>query len=188
MKINLQKPNLSFKKTLIGNCNILKDKKPYQCNMYMLDNSNREDCDFFLKPSKQNYELWNNPAKSSYFWISMMEGWHPNEEIYILEDQKALFFIETCPKFSYDKEKNRNVKYIGESMLAFLAGIAQKRHNPFISVPAYRGDAIDFYTKKCGFVQADFDYDFCLVLTEDNYDKLIKQNELHTGKKINIFT
>ncbi len=195
MKINAINNSLSFKKKLEAKCCVLKDSKPYSCKIYSLDA--QKDSDYFMDYSRSLQ--W----QKSIYWKDMDEElkyFTDHEKFYVMEDKnndclgfikvlaerkklpKSVIFFETNPQYA-SSNSNRNIKYIGETLLAFVTKLAQKDESFMVNISIPTSDSIPFYRDKCGFNSSQ---GTGLVLVSDNYKKLIEQNELHTGKKIRL--
>ena len=96
--------------------------------------------------------------------------------------ESKLRLIETAPQLSCYNKIQRRAKYIGETMMAFIA--AQSKNKDFtIAEVADRPQTKDFYYKGCKFVP----HKNCgAILSNSNLGKLISKNATHTGKKIEI--
>ena len=136
MKIDVIKNNINFGKTLEAKCDLRgQNHRKVECNIFQL--SPEEDKDYFArvwrsKPWEDAKYLWDMDAELS----ANING----ERIYVIESkagrclgymamaptlnnprQEELVFLETCPKYQKGK-KNRPLKYIGETLLAFATG------------------------------------------------------------------
>ena len=187
---------ISFQKTLVGHCNVIKDNKPEKCDIYKLDEF--EEMEYFN--NSQRKKDWQN----AYYWNRYTQsGYMPKEsgEIFVLEEDDkcigyvdiscdypgmSIDFFEANPKYK-GSDKNKKIKYIGESIIAFLAHKAQKEKIPFISVFAWSVGADKFYVNKCGFDKNKVSKIDFLLLNEDKYQDIISQNEVHTKGKMEIY-
>ncbi|MBQ3641773.1 hypothetical protein II906_07620, partial [bacterium] len=162
MKISSIQKNISFGKTLAAKAGFLYNGIPQKGYIYKLNK--KEDKDYFEKLMRNRYWSDNNYL---HFVQEEFEDKKVKNEAYTMEAEngfclgyaitekeaiktKGLEYIETCPKFSSENEQ-RNVKYIGESMIAFLAQRVKRDRQKIFLVPAPVIDAVDFYTSKCGF-------------------------------------
>ncbi len=96
--------------------------------------------------------------------------------------QTLLDIIETAPKFSTYRE-SRPLRYIGETMMAFIATISGKKDIGVNDI-AQRPKTKNFYFSQCRFSKNKLDDGATLKKT--NFKKLIKSNEAHTGKKVEL--
>lgn len=189
MKLSLDK--ISFGKKLVAKADIIKNEKPHPCTIYLLERG--IDFDYFEKQrsawKKAEYlepveaELESKHSPNFYF----------DSDIYALEDSKGkclgyceqdeykdrniLITLETCPKYCADNEK-RKVKYVGETLLTFLAALAKKEDKNAFTVHTVVSGAQDFYTK-CGF--DDGSEGMGRKLDKNKFSALIQQNQNHTG-------
>ncbi|MBR1617377.1 GNAT family N-acetyltransferase [bacterium] len=191
MKINSISQN-SFQKNLVAKGGYLKNCNPHFCNIYQI--TPEKDREYFLNPKN------NSDWRSSLYWRVISTSF-PNGmggDVYVVEDEdddKCFGFmairknnktheldinlIETNPKFQGDSIKE--VKYLGETMLSYLAQYVQNQNLKGVIVKFWDKNAQNFYTQKCG-----FEGDKILVLNKDNCSKLVSQNEKHTGIKIDL--
>lgn len=193
MKIGFNNYIPSFKKQLVAEANVVKGQKPVPCKIYSL--SNKEDKTYFedLKHSFDwkgyhlilgaAYDLKNSPA---------------NSKIYALEDEnekclgyvetretaedKEIVFIETCPN-SKHQNKLRKYKFIGETLMSFVVGLAKKENASNVVVPCVLNEAWGFYTDGCGFYDDLYNV-LGLYLPCNEYDNLINKNKNNTKKFI----
>lgn len=193
MKITNISNSLSFKKKLEATCHVLKDNHPYKCGIYSLNQ--REDADYFVDYNRSTQ--WKN----STYWINMDEElreFYDHEKFYVMEDKddnclgfikvrsvskklpRTVIFFETNPQYA-NGNKNRNIKYVGETLLAFVTKLAKKEKSPVVNISVPTGSSIPFYKDKCGFA---IQKGLGLILSTEDYKKFIEQNEAHTGKKI----
>lgn len=186
---------ISFEKKLVATCTIQRNNKPASCNIYELDRN--EDKDYFSKlEQKKDWEenTYLNEANYS------LEEDFPREKIYCLENKRKqclgfavvekrydeevydLDLLETCLPYSF-RNKERTTKYVGETILSFIAKLAIKDNISKFCVPISSTFARKFYNN-CGFEKGKgLDG---LVLYDFYFDKLIEQNENHTKGKIEL--
>ena len=93
-----------------------------------------------------------------------------------------LAIIETAPKLSCYQEK-RSIKYIGETMMAFIAKLSGNK-DVVVTDIAQRPKTKNFYFSQCKFSKIPFSES--AILKRRNFSKLIKKNEAHTGRKIEL--
>ncbi len=187
--------NISFKKRLTANCAVLNNMaKSEPCSIYRILPD--EDEDYFKNLRKD--DNWQNSVFLE-FAISELPILKRDKryEMYSIENtegnclgfaeiQKGRDFVqienlETAPQFACNKKSK--YRYIGETMVAFSAKLAQLFNKSMLKVnPA--DDAIDFYSGKCG-MEYDDDRVIC-EMPESQYNELLFQNKKHTGSSIEI--
>ena len=96
-------------------------------------------------------------------------------------ERKDVVYLETCPKYNSSNPK-RTIKYIGETLLAFVVKIAQKNNKKFISIPIWSKTAENFYKENCGFEEKEA----CLYLYRELFDSFLSKNKKHTKSSILI--
>ncbi len=182
---------ISFKKTLIKNCTI-PDKKnhPTPCGIYKLDLP--EDRYYFTKLLKD--KKWDGNKYLDDIDDSIrIDGEYENN--YVLESEngeclgficttdepkfnaKEVDYLETCPYYA-KQNPERDLKYIGETLLAFVVELAKKGDFNSVIIPFPAKRAVKFYMDKCGFIQgAD---GVAKIMCKKDYHKLIEQNKKHT--------
>lgn len=191
--------SISFKKTLVAKTNILKNNQPCSVSIYEL--KKREDKDYFEKL------LDDKKWKNSRFLVFMKKHFEksvrykftggPNLKFYSLEDKKQnclglvevdnsrfdtqnILYIESFPL----NKKNKEYKYIGETLLAFLTKQQQMKIKPkklFINFVVTGAEP--FYLKShFGFENT------CkqMSLRKDNQKLLIESNKEHTQSEIEL--
>ncbi|MBQ8475744.1 GNAT family N-acetyltransferase [bacterium] len=197
MKVHFS--DISFQKQLVAKCSVLKNSRPYKCNLYELDSN--EDKDYFT--DKKRMREWEN----AHYWycfirkfssFSSIFGNEDDNKIYALEHGNkclgvmevkehtncdlGVIYLETNPK--YRGKGKKSVKYIGETMLSYLAKVA-KGNDAEVFIYNSSESAYDFYISKCGFQEPKGEF-ATIDLDKSGIDKLIKQNESHTGRKIEL--
>ena len=99
------------------------------------------------------------------------------------QKQLDLILLETAPKLSRYNPK-RDARYIGETMVAFLATLAKsKEKNLFARGVADRTKTQDFYFSLCKFSRTG---DGDAILKKRTASKLIHNNKEHVGKKVEL--
>lgn len=97
--------------------------------------------------------------------------------------QVDVILLETAPKLSR-YNSNRDVKYIGETMVAFLATLAKSKNKDLVvKGVADRRKTQDFYFSLCKFSRLG---DENAILKKRTVKKLVESNEKHTGKKVEL--
>lgn len=203
MKISIQNNSVLFGKSLVASCNVKrKTGELEECDIYELDK--KEDFDYFLK-------LKNNPdwANGKYVTITNNLFLSPysskRANMYAIEDKfgsclgyvrtisvddceknEQIEFLETCPTLSSNNKK-RQVKYVGQSLVAFVVGMAKRENKQSVYVPIVAQSARKFYQKKCYF-KNDTAFKNCgVVLENSNYDKLLKKHRKNTHSAITYY-
>lgn len=192
---------INFQKKLVAKSGVIKEGKNKRVQIYELD---RElDKRYFEKA------LYNsNWINKSYYLADIDEEFETagsNQHFYVMEDKKGrllgfslltrnendiLEYLETCPKYSINSGEKRKIRYIGETMLAFLSKLSQKANRDLcVFSIAPRKETFDFYYKYCGFEQnpSSKDIKSAAILKKENIENLIKQNEAHTNSSIELF-
>ena len=198
MKILQSYSNISFQKKLVAKASVSvadATDKNIPCKIYKL--SSEKDKKYFDK--MPNIADWENSEFLDDFKRELKFE-DKYSEIYSIEDKnenclglmellddvksemKSVIYLETCPVNASTNE-NRKVKYVGESLLAFVAALAKKRKTKVLTVPVFLSSAESFYKDKCGFEQG---FSCGLNMFEDKYNQLIDGNAKHTGHKIKL--
>lgn len=195
MKIN-KINNLFFQKKLVAKANVIKKNTPERVNIYELEKE--VDKDYFEKISKD--ENWKNAQflefiESDFKYLSKGE-----ETIYSMEDSsgnvlglskisdfmnlKILELIETAPKYSIIKRGRRTFKYIGETMLAFIASLCKKEDKYLdIADVVHNRKVRKFYFNNCGFEDLTCDR---AILRKNKIDNFLEHNKAHTSLNIEL--
>ena len=191
MKIS-PKQNISFQKKLVANCTVNGSGEKVPCSIYQLEDCDR---DYFIKLIYK--EGWED-----YYYATIIDGdirRNNVDKIYVLEDKKNnclgfmkvdnrfsdksfLEFIEVKPGYKASNT-DRQIKYIGETMLNFLAQITKLSGRKSISVPHPDSSAVGFY-KKCLFTPTGKKRE--VIMPQEDIEKLDEQNYMHTGSRINF--
>ena len=186
--------NINFQKKLIATAGVIENKHPESCYIYELEHG--KDDDYF---SKVILGLDKKSLLKSYA-SAIQDEFNKNyldNDVYVIEnkDEDCLCAVQLEHDDIYvennsigwlasfkNREKNANVEYAGETMTAFLAHLQKEKGQDTLEVPHTRRAAKAFY-EKCLF--EPFTKGSChYSLYEDTYNKLIKQNEEHSGRKI----
>jgi len=200
MKIDPNKPLIGFQKTLKAKCVFKQGKDERHCSIYKLDSA--QDKDYFKKLMNKGY--WEG-AK----FLRTMDRHAQHDctnsrinDIFVIEDDYSnclgymrldnykeseidLTHLETVPIYSH-RNPRRKFKYIGESLITFLIGLAKRQNKKRIYIPYIMADARDFYFKKCKFKSIGTIENSKAELKNTNFLKLEKQNTFHTGTKIEL--
>ena len=195
MKIEVINNNLNFQKQLRAECAVLgADNKSKSCNIYKLEPE--KDQRYFSGLSKTSE--WKNSRFMDYAIFHLPRKEENISNTYVLENKRGeclgfceitkaeddyVEVIETCPKYRSEGDRNKEseYKYIGETLLAFLAKQAKTDSVKKISLTSAE-ESKEFY-RKAGFqIKAGQ----AMRLYDKNFDSLIENNEKHTGSKINL--
>lgn len=189
--------NVTFQKRLVAKANILsRDNSTHRVNIYHL---NRKKDVKYLEQALSKDEWRDN------FYLNnatiCFDDDYKDVKYYTIEDTEhntlcfsifndkdkihnTLSRIETAPEQScYSKEK-RGFKYIGETMLAFLAEKTKKQGKDLLATNiAKRPKTQQFYFEQCGFSK---DGERNAKLEYSQLDNFIKRNADHTKGGIKI--
>lgn len=201
--------NISFQKTLVAEANVLKNNEAYPCLIYKLDERDKDyfknllanpDCRFpdYLEEIKSDYDYYeidkNQYSEGTDFFVMEDENSDCLGILEVFESEesgtKDINYI-TVAKDCYSANDKRSIKYVGETLLAFVGKQLQRDgYNRRYTVFAPAKSALKFYMDKCGFSQI---YEGCyrdmspeLFLPRNKIPKLIAQNEEHTKGKIEL--
>ncbi len=196
MRINGKSNNISFNKRLAATCSVVQSTgEPLPCNIYkILPNEDRN----YLKKLGNDYN-WEKNHYLDCLEIDFLEmNELPYTSIYSIEDKDGkcigltevkenlntfnIEILETAPRFE-NKRSDSSIKYIGETMVSFITELAKRTKKHMIEVFS-ASKAVDFYREKCHMNYNDRNKYF--YLPAYRYDRLLMQNERHTGSKINI--
>jgi len=193
MKVQNFNP-VNFQKRLVATCKIGSADNSCDAKIYLLD---KKDDYYELKEAK-NSENW----EGNYYLNNIQENFcldfkkinhhimeNPNGDIICVTKsakkgkKTSLEYIETAPKLSCYNHI-RALKYIGETMLAFLAKDA-KESRKILVVPtvAERPKTLNFYYNQCGFDKNGLTN---AIMPREKVDRFLKNNEKHTGGPINL--
>lgn len=199
MKCN-QISSISFKKKLMANAAILSKNMPEKVSIYELDNREEKDKMYFEKLAE------STDWRKGLFRYSMhrsISHSKRNEHFYVMEDKnnnclgymkikddselsgsQDVEYIETNPKYvNYHGQSDK--KYIGETLLAFLAKFYGQNDSDAIVVKTPTLPAEDFYIDKCCFVR-QVDDEPPVTLTKQKFNELLEQNKNHTNTEIEM--
>ena len=197
MRINTNNYNLSFEKQLRATANILNNGEPERCYIYEL---NQEDGDYFM-PLRAKTEwqeegflpnihqtVYDGESSDHVFVIESKDeeclGVLEADDDIIREDYQKIEFLETYSPYSH-KNKDRNRKYIGQTLLAFAAKFFDSKNKTALKIPSAVQASWGFYIDKCNFVQDEY-IPYELMLEKEDFEKLIKTNEQNTKGKIEL--
>ena len=203
MKINsFTTPNISFQNNLVASCAVIKEGASFPCKIFELEEFIDKDYFQNLKKDKdwrKNYFLdtmhykikWKAVDDKIFVLEDEAEkclGYVLLSEDYFTSNKMDIIFLETCPAYikENNKKKESQIKYVGETLLSFIARLLKGTKTEGICIPQPSNKAIPFYIKNCGF-ERDDTFRQGLILKEEQFNKLINKNEEHTGSSINIF-
>ena len=187
-------PNISFQKKLVAKAMVQKESMPEEVKIYQLDE--QKDIMDLKKASEDrnwygSFYLDEICEEGSYFIenydVFTMETKDKKVICYSVVDnnrkkETRLNFIETAPKLSCYNKGNRTFKYIGETMMAFIAKQGSKK-DFVVGTVADREKTKNFYFRNCKFSPHKTKG---AILEQQKLDKFIKANEAHTGKTIEL--
>lgn len=193
MKINNFSVSPHFQKKLMATCNAMQRRSNFQMRFYQLEDSDKDYFEGIMKNSgwkRSKYALIvHNDIKKQYYPIDSVYVVEDDEnnclgfmEADLFDDKKArLEFIEV--KLSYQaKNIARTKKYIGETMLNFLAQFVFKSGKEVLLVPFADRSAVGFY-KKSAFTKED---ELVFHLSKRDMKELEKINLKHNKNVINF--
>jgi len=197
--------NVYFQKRLAAKCTIGDTSTSQKAYIYELDCE--DDKKILYDAEKQsiwqdNYyldEYTRSFEKENCQWFSDDPSRNKNK-YYIMEDKSGnmicyslldtarkkenrLDYLETAPEMSCYNKYTRRTRYVGETMLAFLAAITKKAGKDLKIVEvAPRPTTENFYFKQCKFKSVDIGG----IMPYEKLGKFVKSNRHHTGTKIAI--
>ena len=186
----------SFQKKLMATTSLKNCGEEMPCKIYLLNSS--EDEDYLID------QVNETPWADSYYFPTICKDFienkyytHPLVGFYSMEDEdgnclaileeikyssgsrRSIEFLEVVPTHA-ERTSNRKIKYIGETMVAFLAALSNKKSELFVGLPA---DDAKFFWYNLGFEKKNKRY-VSMSLPVNKLDALVKRNEEHTGSKI----
>lgn len=201
MKIISSTSQISFKKTLVANCSIIKkEDTPYPCHIFSLD----EDSDINYFDEINNKQDWNNARYLCYLKEDLKtieDDIDYGYRIYSLESDNGeclgysevvkkddgvdeVLFLETVPTQTFLNAHKSKFKYIGETLLSFMVKKSQNEKSKRVELhPSILSTA--FYRDKCFFIPPEKEVD-PYHLSRNRFSKLIHQNEEHTHSTIEL--
>ena len=195
MNISKINPQINFQKTLCAKAKVLKDNKPYDVNIYKLDNKN-DDVEFVRA---KNNPLWARDYYLKELWADFccfvddglefyeMESDDLHQPICFVEsipdlEHQNVTYIETAPQLSTYNKQNRKYKYIGQTMLSFFAGLCQRNIQDLkICDVEDREDTKKFYFSLCGMEELPPNN---AILRYEKLDAFVNSNAKNTGSEI----
>lgn len=192
--LSIQPHNIAFQKKLVAKATIQKDYDSEEVKIYHLD----EEKDINDLKRASNQENWYGSFyideicdEGVYFinnyTVYTMETKDKNVICYSVVDnnrkkETRLNFIETAPKLSCYNKTKRGFKYVGETMMAFIAKQGKKK-DFVVGTVADREKTKGFYFKNCKFTPYKTNG---AILEQAKLDKFVKNNASHTGKEVEL--
>lgn len=193
MKIN-SITNIFFQKKLVAMGMVGEPNSQKQVNFYRLELP--QDNGYYTKCATS--EDWKGNFYIKDIESIIVRGNKEKLDYYVMEDnegrtlcysalkhkkkEERLEYLEVMPKIS-SYNPDRKIKYVGETMVAFLTSIAKKRHKDFfVSEVAPREKTRNFYYKLCQMQKVGIG----AFLPKEEIPELISQNRMHTGSSIVI--
>ena len=185
-------PDINFQRRPIARCYVLRDKKPIPCTISQIENT-QEDKKYLSKTLKS--PDWEN---SYYLQYAIKDLNKSDCRLYIVENkkEKCLAFCElsdnkpSCTNIhlfeSMPIRKKKKVKYLGETLITFIAHITSETNSDLI-IKCAADRARNFY-RKCRFEDTRNKSNQDFLFIKPRLKKLEKQNQKHTGSTIEFLT
>ncbi|MBQ8886382.1 MAG: hypothetical protein IJY61_01610 [Candidatus Gastranaerophilales bacterium] len=199
MKIqNLLNP-VSFKKTLVANCSVIKKENTVlPCQIYSL--SQKDDIDYFEKVSnakewksarylcylKDDLKTIDEDEDYSIFTLENLDGdcLAYSEIVKKPQNIDEVLYLETVPSQTYLNSHKATCKYIGETMLSFMVKKSKQEKSRRVELhPSI--SSTSFYLDNCYFTKPHCDTE-PFYIPRYRYPKLIEKNETHTHSTIEL--
>lgn len=199
MKITNLTSQISFKKTLVANCSVIKkENDSFPCRIFCLDSTN--DVDYF--ETVKNSQDWQKARYLCYlkedlktveedfdydiFTLETHDGDCLGYSEIVKKDNNVneVLFLETVPTQTFLNAQKAQFKYIGETLLSFMVKKSKKEKVKRIELHPSILSA-SFYKDKCFFIPPEKEVD-PYHLSKNRFSKLINQNELHTHSSIEL--
>lgn len=187
----------SFQKRLIATTSLKEADKKVPCQIYELNSP----LDSLYINTQLNHKDWQNSYFLELVYKDFAENkfyYYPHINFYTLEkengdclayleeikhkDNRNISFIETVPTMA-NKNPDRKIKGIGETMIAFLAKYAQRSKNAEEIWIDHPTDSAKWFYKKLGFEHKN-KQNTSMYLPVEKIDALVKKNEERNGSKI----
>lgn len=188
----------SFQKKLLAKTELKQAEEKVPCNFYLLDSVDDED--YIVKQS--NTCEWYDSIYFSLIASDYADGKYylsPNVSFYTMEDENGnclaaieelkhsdgyrnIELIEVAPIHS-ERNSYRQIKYIGETMVSFLASLIRKENPEEKLCVSFPADDVKFFWKKLGF-EKRFGSSSELIISEENTNALLERNQQHNDSKI----
>lgn len=192
-------PNISFGKQLMATCQVkTRNGEVKPCKIYEINK--KDDIDYFckLKDSREwadgeyleiTNQMMLSPLLNNGLRTYCLEsdedgciGFVSTQDFDFIPDKTYVEFLETVPEHT-SLNKKRGIKYIGQTLMAFVVGLAAKEDKKRVCVSTTAPKSKKFYTKGCGFRQ-DYRGQDGLILNAQSYNKLLDKHRTNTGKEI----
>lgn len=188
--------NLNFQKRLVASATIQRNNKPQEVKIFHLNEPNDNE----ILERALNTKEWMGTYYLPDLNVTFLNDFEQNK-YYVMEDKKGkllcasvvnergkkknkLEYIETAPRLSKYNKGERSAKFIGETMLAFIAKKGKKDKKELV-IPnvAQRPETKKFYFDQCRCNpagQRGAKMPFGVI------DFFVKRNESHTKGVIEI--
>ncbi len=187
---------LPFQKKLVATAQIRNNEKPQEVKIYQLDKESDVEILERALDTKEWLGSYYLPDLnvafgddfSTYNYYAMLDNKGKLLCTSVVNERgntkNKLEFIETAPRKSLYNKAKRKTRYIGETMLAFIAKKGKKEKKELV-VPtvADREKTKNFYFTQCGF--APFGKRGAKINIA-SVDSFVRKNENHTGGQIKI--
>lgn len=184
---------------LVATCQIKsKTNEVQKCSIFELNE--KSDCDYFEKELKRDewanskymkamHQIMNSPFLAKLARTYTLENSNGDCLGYIAtlilntaKNKENIQYLEVCPSFAFANGE-RNLKYIGQSLVTFLIAQADKEGKSKVCVPVYATSAKDFYYKKCGF-EYDDEREDGFAVERENFPNVLDDYKIKTGSEI----
>ena len=199
MKIQNLSSQYSFKKSLVANCSIIKkESTSIPCQIFSLNQV--DDIDYFEKA--KNFDEWKSARYLCYLKEDLKTiDDYEDYSIYALEsldgdclayseivkkpnDVDEVLYLETVPNQTFLNSQKSTLKYIGETLLAFMVKKSKEEKSRKIELhPSIASTS--FYVENCMFSPPKSDVE-PYYLPVNRYSKFLKKNEEHTKSTIEL--
>ncbi len=200
---NAAKNNIpSFQKRLVANGAVKSGNYSQNIKIYFLDDKPKDFAELFDADTQPQWQH-NYYLDKLLDALCLVRGKNPLMvfDTYTIEDDNSMLgyclidnkrkkeaiieFIETAPDYScYNMSEKRQYKYIGETMMAFLAQMCKQQNKDlYVYSIANRKKTLDFYYNQCKFERVN---KTDAKIQNSKLDKLIKSNASHSGKAVDL--
>ncbi len=188
--------NLNFQKRLVASATIQRNNKPQEVKIFHLNEPNDNE----ILERALNTKEWMGTYYLPDLNITFLNDFEQNK-YYVMEDKKGkllcasvvnergkkknkLEYIETAPRLSKYNKGERSAKFIGETMLAFIAKKGRKNKKELV-IPnvAQRPETKKFYFDQCRCAPSG---QRGAKMPIGTIDFFVKRNESHTKGVIEI--
>lgn len=199
MNISSFLSQVSFKKTLVANCSVKKKEGgSLYCQIFSLNQT--DDLDYFEKAKNSNE--WRNARYLCYlkddlktidddedysiFALETFDGdcLAYSEMVNKPNNVNEVLYLETVPSQTYLNSPKSTLKYIGETMLAFMVKKSQVEKSKRVELhPSI--SSTHFYLDNCFFSKPVCETE-PFYLPRLRYSKFLNRNENHTSSSIEL--